>query len=80
MIACPYGASPKEVVAVTWSRRALLALALATALLTSLVGTAAALEVNGTTIPHNFGTHMACMGMGQSGPHMPISGAVCYNK
>jgi hypothetical protein len=65
---------------VNWSRRALFAFALATALLTSLVGSVAALEVNGTTIPHNFGTHMACMGMGASGPYMPITGSVCVNQ
>jgi hypothetical protein len=35
-------------------------------------------EVGDTTIPDNFGTHMACMGMGESGPHMPITGAGCW--
>lgn len=59
-------------------RRTLTAFVLAIGLLISLVGTAFAREVGDTTIPTNFGTHMACMGMGASGPHMPITGAGCF--
>lgn len=59
-------------------RRTLTAFVLAMGLLISLVGTAFAREVGSTTIPDNYGTHMACMGMGASGPHMPITGADCW--
>lgn len=60
-------------------RRTLTAFVLAIGLLISLVGTAFAREVGDTTIPDNFGTHMACMDMGlPRNPHMPITGAGCY--
>jgi len=59
-------------------RRVFAAIALAVCLVMSLVGMAVAREVGDTTIPDNFGTHMACMGMGESGPHMPITGDGCW--
>lgn len=60
------------------ARHTLAALALAVWLVMSLVGTALAREVGNATIPDNYGTHMACMGMGASGPHMPITGTGCW--
>lgn len=59
-------------------RRICAAIALAAWLVMSLAGVAVARQVGDTTIPDNFGTHMACMGMGQSGPHMPITGTGCW--
>ena len=67
-------------------RRTLTAFVLAIGLLISLVGTAFARDVKGTTIPDNPGTLMACMGMGGwtfgggSGPHMPITGDGCVTE
>lgn len=59
-------------------RRTVTAFVLAMGLVISLFGTAFAREVGSATIPDNFGTHMACMGMGASGPHMPITGDGCW--